>query len=118
MVNLRSKEQEIEMLKKLSEILKILSTTKSIKEISKLTNIPTSTIQRYLNNKDLILKLLNSLEGTATYDQVAEQISVWLQQAKNEGHKKGGIISQEKYGYKKGEAGKFSGNRKNKIEKR
>lgn len=41
---MRSKEQEIEMLKKTALILSLLPITDSIKEISKKTGIPTSTI--------------------------------------------------------------------------
>lgn len=111
---MRSKEQEIEMLEKLSKILKLLPHSRSIKEISEQTNIPTSTIQRYLNKKELIVELLELNNNYEKQNEATNYIQNWLNQSKNEGHKRGGLISQEKYGYIKAESGKFSGNRKNK----
>ena len=43
---MRSKEKEIEMLKKTALILSLLPITNSIKEINEKTGIPTRTIQR------------------------------------------------------------------------
>lgn len=111
---MRSKEQEIEMLEKLSKILRELPTAKSIKDISQKTNIPTSTVQRYLNKKDLITEFLEVNKSNENYEQINEEIKGKLSTYKSEGHRRGGQISQEKYGYSKGEAGKFTGNRKNK----
>lgn len=111
---MRSKEQEIEMLEKLSKILRELPTAKSIKDISQKTNIPTSTVQRYLNKKDLITEFLEVNKSNENYEQINEEIKEKLSTYKSEGHRRGGQISQEKYGYSKGEAGKFTGNRKNK----
>ena len=108
---MRSVEQEIKMLKNLSDILKLLPTTKSIKEISEKTGIPTSTIQRYLNSKELIIKLLEQ-EKIENYGKIFETIQTWLHQAKVEGNKKGGLISQEKHSYSKNETGQFNGNNK------
>ena len=36
----------------------------------------------------------------------------WLNKSKHEGLKRGGTISQEKYGFSKGEDGKFNGHTK------
>ena len=49
---MNKKEQEIEMLKRLSLILKELQNSKTIRDISEKTGIPTSTIQKYLNKKE------------------------------------------------------------------
>ena len=47
-------------------------------------------------------------------EEINEEIKEKLSTYKSEGHRRGGQSSQEKYGYSKGEAGKFTGNRKNK----
>ena len=48
-----SKKQEEERLEKFIKILDVLPSCESILEISTKTGIPTSTIQRYLNDKTL-----------------------------------------------------------------
>ena len=103
---MRGKEQEKEMLKKMQQIIKILPTCKSIKEISEQTKIPTSTIQRYLNKEELLIDIISKEELTF--------IKNWLINAKKEGIKKGCTNSQEKNSYLKDDKGKFIGNKKNK----
>ena len=103
-----SKEQKIKMLNNLSEIIKVLPTSSNINEIHQQTGISTSTIQRYLNRKDLLLDLIGD-------DTICEEIfqvhQEWLKSAKKEGLQKGGRVSQERYGYLKEEDGKFRGNK-------
>lgn len=119
-----SEKQRIEMLRKLSSILMVLNSCHNIDEITRKTGIPSSTVQRYLNRKDLLFGLLKD-EGlfettfqksqTAipnTYqfvEQTFEQNKEWLQNSKKEGLSRGGLESQRKYGYSKNEVGKFNG---------
>lgn len=110
---MRSKEQEIRMLKDLTTIIELLPTTNSIKEISEITEIPTSTIQRYLNKKELIIKILEK-EKFEDYYGLFEYIDNWLKNSKIEGNRKGGVISQERHSYSKDEVGKFTGNNRKK----
>lgn len=112
-----SNEQRIERLKKLSNILKVMPECSSIGEISEKTKIPTSTIQRYLNNKKLFVELFleeekidsNFENGISVY----EQVQSFLKDSKKAGLSKGGIKSQQLYGYSKDEDGKFQGKGKN-----
>ena len=101
-----SNEQRIEMLRKLALILETMKSCESIAEISEKTSIPTSTVQRYLNRKDLLIELLGNINTT---NEVFEQNQIWLKKAYASGHKKGGLVSQERHGYEKGETGRFSG---------
>lgn len=103
-------EQHLRMLEKLSDILKALPNSKNINEVSKKTNIPTSTIQRYLNRKDLILELTNYDIKLTT--EILEKIHEWLKKAKKEGNQKGGVTSQTMYHYSKDKYGKFNGNKR------
>lgn len=109
-----SKEQKEEMLRKLLEILRNLSTSNSIKEISEKTKIPTSTIQRYLNKKELIYEVLKESNCAEFAEQTIKEIEAWLQNNKTEGLKRGGTTSQERHGYSKDETGHFIGSRKSK----
>lgn len=110
-----SEEQRIEKLRKLSLILRVFPNCKSIGEISEKTNILTSTIQRYLNDKKMFveffvqdIKVSQLEEIEKTYEEVQE----FLKKSKGEGLSKGGKKSQELHGYKKDKYGKFKGNRK------
>lgn len=104
-----SEEQKITMIKKLKDILSVMSNTSSIKEISNLTKIPTSTIQRYLNRKDLLSELLND---ETLCEEVFKNNQEWLKNAKEEGLKRGGKNSQLNNDYTKDELGKFTGSKK------
>lgn len=70
----------------------------TIQEIANALGMARSTVQRYLNdiNDPEKLKLVKS----------------YLSYYKSVGNQKGGIISQELYGYQKGSDGKFSGHLK------
>ena len=103
-------EQHLKMLEKLSNILKALPDSKNINEVSKKTNIPTSTIQRYLNREYLILTLTNYDRKLTT--EILEKNREWLKNAKKEGNQKGGVISQAMYQFSKDESGKFNGNKR------
>ena len=81
---MRSKEQEIEMLKKTALILSLLPITDSIKEISKKTGIPTSTIQRYLNNEELIKEVLKITNSKDSYEELSIRIKEWLKNSKKQ----------------------------------
>lgn len=103
-------ELHLRMLEKMSQILEALPTSKNINEISQKTNIPTSTIQRYLSREDLILTLTNYDLKLTT--EIMQKNKEWLQRAKKEGTQKGGKISQEMYHFSKDESGKFNGNKR------
>ena len=97
-----SKGQEIERLNKVKDIISKLRDCISIKEISIKTNIPTSTIQRYLNNTKL-------LKESGLHDEDINNINTWLRNAKRIGLSKGGKNSQEKYTYDRDNFGHYNG---------
>lgn len=99
---MNKKEQEIEMLKRLSLILKELQNSKTIRDISEKTGIPTSTIQKYLNKKEYIEKFLETTKSTKTYEEVSENIKAWLVQAKLEGPIKGITVLKKQGRYYSG----------------
>lgn len=106
-----SEEQRREMLRKMSLIIQSMKTSKSISEISEITGIPTSTVQRYLNRPDYFSELAN--EGIIKRENVPKAIEFtkqWLESSKKTGLKKGGQTSQERHGYQKTKDGRFSGN--------
>ena len=105
MINMMSKEQLYEKIKKIRLILMEINSCKNIKEISEKTNISRSSIQRYLNDYEFLLS--NDL---CTIDD-CKKINNWLKVAKNEGVSRGGKNSQAKHGYEKNEEGKFTGNK-------
>ena len=102
-----SKSQEIERLNKVKEIIKVIWTSNSIKEISIKTKIPTSTIQRYLNNNSL-------LKEAGLFENDILRIKKWLIESKIKGLSKGGKTTQDKYkdSYTRIENGKYSGIKK------
>lgn len=105
-----SNAQKIEMLEKLSRILREMKTCSNISEISERTGIPTSTIQRYLNRPDYFQELSsNGLLKPENVPKALEFTRDWLIQAKQAGLKKGGETSQDRHGYAKGEGGHFKG---------
>lgn len=99
---MNKREQEIEMLKKLTIILKEMPTSKSIRDISEKTGISTSTIQKYLNKKEYIIKFLETTESSKTYGELSDEIKEWLQTAKKEGPYKGINTLKEQGGYYSG----------------
>ncbi len=109
-VKVVSDEQKIKMLKKLSAMLAAMKGCQSIQEISNCTAIPTSTIQRYLNKKDLLLELVSYNQDLC--DEIFEQNQLWLKRANTLGKQKGGSTTQARYGFEKKEFGKFNGSRK------
>lgn len=110
---MRSKDQEVEMLKKTAQILSVLPITNSIKEISEKTGISTSTIQRYLNNEELIKEVLKITKISESYEELSLRIKEWLKKSKKEGHKRGGANSQSLHSFSKDDEGKFLGTGKN-----
>lgn len=113
MNNVLSEEQRIDMLNNFKKILlSIQGGAKNISDVSKDTDIPKSTIQRWLKRDDFYLDVygLNDCIGNLPTQQDVEN---WLQNAKSVGNKKGGLTSQEIYGYSKNSLGKFSGGKKN-----
>lgn len=91
-------EQRLEMLNKLSIILEQLPTSNSIRDISKKTNIPTSTIQNYLHNNKLISELLGIEIDSKEYKDFISTLQKWLSKAKKEGPIYGNKVLQERYG--------------------
>ena len=97
-----SKAQQIERLNKVKEIISLLPQCNTIGEINQITNIPTSTIQRHLNNQEL-LKECNLKQ------EEIDGIKAWLKNAKRNGLSQGGKTSQEKYNYERDEKGHYTG---------
>ncbi len=105
--------QKIEILQKLVQILKVLPETSNINDISNMTNIPTSTIQRYLNRDDYFKELIEYRLMSEEDVIITKEIVIkWLRQAKTNGLKKGGKKSQAMFGYAKADDGTFIGHGK------
>ena len=105
-----SNAQKLEMLQKLSTILREMKTCTNISEVSERTGIPTSTIQRYLNRPDYFQELSsNGLLKPENVPKALEFTKEWLVRAKQEGLKRGGETSQDRHGYAKGKGGHFKG---------
>lgn len=105
-----SEEQQKQILEKMSKILTAIKAYKSIPEVSEATGIPESTVQRYLNKQEYYVALAqNGILKTENLDKAIDYVSDWLKESKKAGLKKGGKISQEKYGFEKDDEGKFSG---------
>ena len=107
-----SEAQKREIMEKLIKVLKELETSNSIKEISEITNIPTSNIQRYLNNETLIKEALIEMKEV-NYKEWLLVIRKWLEISKKSGNRRGGKNSQTLHSFSKGEDGKFLGSCKN-----
>ena len=99
-----SHKQEVEILNKIKAIMEVIWESSSIKEISNKTKISTSSIQRYLNNSDLLRNAEFSNEDNF-------KVKNWLLNSKLNGLSKGGRTTQKEYGgsYIRKENGKFSG---------
>lgn len=87
---------------KINIVLNNYKKANNIGELSKLVNIPTSSIQRYLKN---------DLKNVLSKEEYQE-IELWLQKAKKDGLSRGGINSQINNGYTKDEIGRFNGNKR------
>lgn len=87
---------------KINIVLNNYKKANNIGELSKLVNIPTSSIQRYLKND--LKKVLSKEEY--------QEIELWLQNAKKDGLSRGGTNSQINNGYTKDEIGRFNGNKR------
>lgn len=103
-----NEEQVLERLNKVKNILNVVFESNSIKEVSNKTQISASSIQRYLNNEDL-------LREAGADDKDILRIKKWLLTAKLNGLSRGGKKTQSIYGnsYTRIEDGKFSGIVKN-----
>lgn len=98
----QQEEKEIKIHKVIEVYKKYKNEIKNLKQLSNITSIPTSTLQRYLNND--ISKYISKEEYL--------EIQKWLQTAKQEGLSRGGINSQLNNEYTKDEIGRFNGNKK------
>lgn len=111
-----SEDQKFEQLRKLFLILEALPSCENIGEISEKTNIPTSTIQRYLNDEskfiDLYAQESDEVSKLAKAQLTYEKVQAYLKKAKANGHSKGGKNSQLLHGYDKDEQGRFKGGRR------
>lgn len=94
---MNNNKQRLEMLDRLSSIFEVLPKCRSIREISKSTNIPTSTIQTYLHNDKLICELLGVDTNSDEYQEFKVIIQKWLDKAKKEGPSYGNKVLQERY---------------------
>jgi hypothetical protein len=100
-----SREQEIKINENVLKVVKAFLKTKgSMEEISEITEIPSSSVQRYLNDEVRIKSLL----GKETYDEIVKI----KEENKLKGLKKGGIISTSKNEPIRDENGHFIGNKK------
>ncbi len=99
-----SKKQRLEMIDKLKTIILSIPDCSNINDISLKTSIPTSTIQRYLNKKDLFLELADIYDNV---DKLYINVQEWLKEAKINGRSRGGTTSQSRYSYSREENGKF-----------
>lgn len=107
---MESESQRIERLQKMSSVLKSMKDCSNIKEIEEKTGVPRSTIQRYLNRPDYYEDLVtDGYVKRENIENLMDYTKEWLNKSKHEGLKRGGTISQEKYGFSKGEDGKFNG---------
>lgn len=100
---IKEKEKKIKLV--IDEYLK--HDNVSIEELSMIVNIPTSSIQRYLNDVDYIHSIYGS---NAKY--ILEQISYKLLSSKQLGVHKGGINSSMNNIPLRNTDGKFTGNKK------
>lgn len=106
---MKSREQELAILKRAATILSLLPIKSSIKEISEMTGFSTSSIQRDLNNEGLIREVLIITNSKESYEELSLKIKEWLKRSKAEGHKRGGVNSQNLHSFSKDEEGKFLG---------
>lgn len=93
------RRQSIEKIEKQAMVLKYFdSHGGTIDEIASALGMSSSTVQRYLNDiKD---------------SEKLKLIKDYLSNNKRDGNKKGGLTSQNLYGYKKDSDGRFSGHKK------
>lgn len=100
-----SEAQRIEKERNILTVVNMfIQTDKTIEEISELTNISSSSVQRYLNEKEYILDLLD--EETYLYIQAK------LKQHKEIGNSTGGKKSQENNYSVRNITGQFVTNRR------
>ena len=99
-----SEEQLRIKIERVKKELEAINMCKNIREISEMTGIPTSTIQRDLNNKNLIVSL--------TSEELFDSLQEWLKIAKQFGTINGGKNSQELHGFEKDSEGHFKGSKK------
>lgn len=103
-----SEEQQLNRIKRVKDILKVISDYKkedkfpNIENIYESTNIPTSSIQRYLND-DVLLTESGMTDEEITY--IKQQLAI----KKHQGQIKGGIISSTVNVSLKNEKGHFNG---------
>ncbi len=91
---------------KVSRVLKVAmeflsSDYDNLSSLSKKVNISSSSVQRYLNNKRIIIDYL----GEDVYELIQDK----LRRNKERGNSRGGINTLKNYTFVKGESGKFKG---------
>lgn len=109
---MRSTEQERKRLEQLKLLLSSLSTCETIGELAEKTGIPQSTIQRRLNDREFITKLVDENNLDIPAETICANIVAWLYRAKCKGHSQGGIRSQQEHGYGQNDSGQFTCSRR------
>lgn len=97
----QKRQINLNILKVTSEFL---ATGHSIEEVAKATDLSSSSVQRYLNDKDRIIELLG--------EEVYEEIQALLKELKENAIRKGGINSTSKNTPIRDSSGKFVGNQR------
>lgn len=96
----QKRKKDLKILKVTSEFI---NNPLSIEEISQITGISSSSVQRYLNDKRII-----ELLGKETYDEIKHLLKIRKMQAVS----KGGFVSTRNNEPVRDENGKFIGNKK------
>lgn len=86
-------QQQINMLENISKILKELPTSNSIRDISRKTNIPETTVRNLLHRSELIAKALGLNNDTEIINEITIKINEWFQKNKYEGSRRGATIA-------------------------
>ena len=103
-----SDEQQMEKKKSVEKVVtQFLKSKKTIKEISAETGIPTSSVQRYLNDESYIREIFGSRANL-----IIEEIHRKLDQNKLEGHVLGGQTYAQNYEATRGYSGLFTGSKR------
>ncbi len=98
----QQEEKAVKIKYVLEEFRKYKNEIINLKELSNLTSISTSSLQRYL--KEDMLRYVSKEEY--------QEIELWLQNAKKDGLSRGGTNSQINNSYTKDEIGRFNGNKR------
>jgi len=94
-------KNDIIILERIRKEISLINECNSISELSNKTGIPTSTIQRDLNDYNRVVEIFGK--------DVFDEIQNWLKTSKKIGLSNGGKKSQQLYNYEKDELGHFKG---------